>query len=76
MTKKIDTIDVGNMHFIRAEKIIKHIQKNGFYKDFAEPTFVEKVKYYSIEILIAAAIAILINSSAILQLIKFKTFCS
>ena len=70
MYEKIDTINVRNMHFIRAEKIIKHIQKNGFYKDFAEPTFVEKAKYYSIEILTVAAIAIIINSSAILQLIK------
>jgi len=72
MTEKIDTINVSNMHFIRAEKIIKHIMKNGFYKDFDEPTFVEKVKYYSTEILTAVIIAISINSSAILHLIKFQ----
>ena len=61
MNKEIYTINVGDMHFLRAEKIIKPMIKNGSYKDFSEPTFLEKVKWFTTEIVIAISIALYLN---------------
>jgi len=70
MKKNIETIDIGNMHHIRAKKIIDHIIQHGVVKDFPEPSLIEKVRYYSFEFVIAAIIAIYFNLNSIAILLK------
>lgn len=68
--KDVKTINIGNMNHIRAEKILDHIIQYGIYKDFPEPSLIEKVRYYSFEFVIAAIIAIYFNSGSIAILLN------
>jgi hypothetical protein len=70
MKKDIKVIDVGNMHHIRAKKVIDHIIQYGVVKDFPEPSLIEKVRYYSFEFIIAVIIAIYFNLDSIVILLK------
>jgi hypothetical protein len=70
MNREIKTIDIGSMHPIRAEKIIKHMVKNRTFKDFPEPTFFEKAKYYATEIMFCVIISLAINMPALMQMLQ------
>ena len=70
MNREIITIDVGDMHYIRAKKIIRYMSEHGNYKDFPEPTVFEKMKYYSGQLVIILTITIALNINTILPLIK------
>jgi len=68
MSKELKTIDVSNMHVIRASKIIEHMIKTGEYKDFPEPTFFDKIKYNFFPLIVSTIIGLYLNIHLLLEL--------
>ena len=67
---KIKTVDVSNMHYIRASKIIEYMIKTGEYKDFPEPTFFDKIKYNFFPLIVSTIIGLYLNLHLLLDLFR------